>query len=381
MTGLKVTHLSVDRLDETIISRWSALQRANPELQSPYFCPEYTRAVASVCDNVEVAVLEQGGELVGFLPYQRLTGGRAVPVGNRLTDYQGIISTDDLTLNPEQLLRSCRLQSWDFSNLLASQSAFSRGHVIRASAPYLDLSQGFEAFLENPNRAGSSRIKDIMRRGRKLAREVGPIRLESPTEDPHVFETLLHWKRQQYQRTQAPDIFRLPWPRPLLEHIFKATGDEFSGVLSALYAGETLVACAFGMRSFSVLHYWFIAYNPTLPSKYSPGHMLLLEIARTAEESGIQRIDLSKGPEEYKRLFTSGEVEVAEGSIDRRVVPRMMKQSWIRTRERIINSPLHGPARATKRMMRIMRDRLLHSSSFDQPAHEIWNDSSSKEGP
>ncbi len=362
-TELTISRLPADRLDDAQLIRWSALQQANPELRSPYFRSEYTQAVAAVCEGIEVAIFEQHGETVGFLPYQRLRGNRAIPVGNMLTDYQGLICETDVQFDPNQFLRNCDLQAWDFNNLLASQSAFAASHVVRASAPYLDLSQGFDAFLADPQRAGSGRIKDILRRGRKLGREVGPLRLESPTTDQEVFETLLDWKREQYHRTQAPDVFRLSWPRPLLEQIFEAQSDEFAGVLSALYAGDRLVASAFGMRSGDVLHYWFIAYDPTLPSKYSPGHMLLLEIARTAEEQGIRRIDLSKGPEEYKRLFTSGEVEVAEGSVDRGAVSRFVKQGWIRTRERISNSMLYRPARATKRMMRSMRDRLPSASS------------------
>ena len=42
----------------------------NPQLDNPFFRPEFTQAVAAVRDDVEVAVLEIQQQPVGFFPYQ-----------------------------------------------------------------------------------------------------------------------------------------------------------------------------------------------------------------------------------------------------------------------------------------------------------------------
>ena len=78
---------------------WSQIQRDNEELASPYFRPEFTQAVASVRGDVEVAVLEDHGEIVGFFPYQRGRGGVARPVGGRLSDFQGVVARKGVALD------------------------------------------------------------------------------------------------------------------------------------------------------------------------------------------------------------------------------------------------------------------------------------------
>src|SRR5687768_15385075 len=67
-------------LSHVHLERWRALQRENPGLQSPYFRPEFTQAVARVRDDVEVAVFEDQGKAVGFLPFQRCQLNMGKPV-------------------------------------------------------------------------------------------------------------------------------------------------------------------------------------------------------------------------------------------------------------------------------------------------------------
>src|SRR4051812_9415494 len=95
---------------------WAELQQENPLLASPFFRPEYTLAVAAVRDDVEVAVLEEGGRPVGFFPFQRewWAGGRVV--GGRLTDYQGVIARPGLEWDAIELLRATRLSNYKFGH-------------------------------------------------------------------------------------------------------------------------------------------------------------------------------------------------------------------------------------------------------------------------
>src|SRR5690606_28472796 len=102
-----------------------------------------------------------------------------------------------------------------------------------------------------------------------------------------------------------PNILHLPWARQLVEHLRTIEGERFAGVLSALYVGDTLAAAHFGIRTRRVLHYWIPAYNHEL-SRYSPGLLALVELARAASERGIERIDLGTGEERYKLRAATG---------------------------------------------------------------------------
>jgi hypothetical protein len=125
----------------------------------------------------------------------------------------------------------------------------------------------------------------------------------------------------------------------------------FSGVLSALYVGNRLAAVHLGMRSFGVLHFWFPAYDPEL-GKYSPGLVLLVEMARAAAALGIRRIDLGRGNERYKRSLMSGAIPLAEGAVDLRPAAALLQRGWLHMRESLRGSLLHLPARYVVRSIR-----------------------------
>ena len=105
------------------------------------------------------------------------------------------------------------------------------------------------------------------------------------------------------------------WTVALLERVLAARGEAFSGMMSALYMGDVLAAVLLSMRSYGVAHAWFSAYRPNF-APLSPGLILWLELARLYPQLGIRRIDMGKGPEEYKTHLMSGAIDVAEGSVD-----------------------------------------------------------------
>jgi hypothetical protein len=70
---------------------------------------------------------------------------------------------------------------------------------------------------------------------------------------------------------------------------------------------------------------------------------------------GIQRVDLGKGPEQYKLRLMSGAIDMAEGSVDFRPVAGMVRRNWRRAYEWARRSPLRrpllGPGRVLRRMV------------------------------
>jgi CelD/BcsL family acetyltransferase involved in cellulose biosynthesis len=324
------------------VKAWAAMQCANPALDSPFLRPEFTQAVAEVREDAEVAVLEVQQQPVGFFPYQRRRRiGR--PVAGRLSDFQAMIAHPGFRYDPAEVLRACRLSAWHFDHLLVENGAYSPFVWRGAESPFIDLSAGFDGYMQ-ARENGRSLRSEYGQRKRKIEREVGPLRLELDTRNLGVIATCFRWKEQQYLRTSAPNLFAYNWVRDLFAVLLEHTRKEFGVMVSTLYAGSKIAAINFCLRSNDVLHSWFPAYNVEL-ANYSPGTLQWFELIRALPALGIKRIDLGKGPEGFKRRFMSGATQVCEGTVDLRLLPTLVRRVWQGTRDRIRASRLYGPAR------------------------------------
>src|SRR5207237_9704919 len=118
---MQVTPIPGRELGRDLVDRWTELQGSNPLLISPFFAPEFTSVVAAARNDVEIALIQEGGEVVGFFPFQResKTLGRAV--GHPLSDYHGVICASELVFASLERLRACTLVAWAFDHFLVSQ--------------------------------------------------------------------------------------------------------------------------------------------------------------------------------------------------------------------------------------------------------------------
>src|SRR5580765_3729500 len=130
-------------IDSVLLQKWRALQQSNPALENPCFAPEFTQAVAAARNDVEVGIIEDRGEIVAIFPFQRKPGGRGIPVGGIVSDYQGLICRPGFSCDPKELLKACRLISWDFDRLPATQESFKPFHKLCEPSALLDLSSGY----------------------------------------------------------------------------------------------------------------------------------------------------------------------------------------------------------------------------------------------
>ena len=330
---------------------WLRLQRENAELTSPYFCPEFTQAVASARRDVRVCVLEEDGRVVAYFPFQRSLLGAGRPVGGSLSDFHGVIARPETAISVVELLGASRLAYWEFDHLLATQAPFSKHHKALASSPALDLSQGFSSYVNSRRQAGSNRITQLERKARKLEREVGPVRFVTHTADARVLAQVFAWKSDQCRRTGVFDFFQLTWTRELVDRILSEDTPHFAGRLSALYAGDQLLAAHMGMRSDRVWHWWFPVYDHA-SGKYSPGGILLLRVAEAAAADGALALDLGKGDDPYKQSFADFDVPLAEGCATRRSVRAGLRRLRERTDHFARTSPFTRPIRPALRTVR-----------------------------
>lgn len=309
---MKIAVVPAAELDAGLTAAWERIVSDAPGLASPFFRPEFIRALATVRD-VRVAVLEDGRQSRGFFPFeQRWKLGR--PAGDPLSDFHGVIAPPGLDYGAAELVRGCGLASWRFNHLLAPGPSFGQWTQNAVPSPYLDISQGFEAYQTAKTAEGSHEVRRVLQSARTAQRQAGPLRFVYHTADRAVFESLIQWKSEQYRRTGADNAFDAPWVVPLLRRIHETQHDDFAGILSALYFGDRLAAVHLGMRSRHVFHYWFPAYHPTFAS-HSPGRICLLELVRAAACRGLRRFDLGKGTEDYKLRLASAADAVFEGTV------------------------------------------------------------------
>jgi len=351
---MKVDRVRPSELAEDDIELWSELQRSDAPLDSPFLRPEFAQAIGAVREDAEVAVIHDSTDTLGFFPYQRTRWGRGRPLGAPLSDFHGPSLRKTAEIAPKDLIRKCGLRHWHFDHLPAVQAGFRPSVRATAESRYIDLSEGFDAYCTARREAGSRQMTEAARKQRKLEREVGELRFEFHTSDSQVFERLLAWKSEQLQRMGGYQVLRFGWVVELLDRLRNVQSDDFSGVLSAVYAGETLVGVHLGLRTRDVFHVWFPTYNSAF-SKYSPGAILLIELARSCGSKGIERIDLGKGDERYKSSFGSAAIELVEGSVDCDPLSRALSNSWFAARDLSRQAHLKRVSKRAKQVFRQFR--------------------------
>ncbi len=376
------TTVALAGLGAHLVARWSELQALDPTLSSPFFRPEYHVLIDTACraatttradgppggpaaptppnppnppnpanpaipaippGPVEVVVQFRGDDPAtptAFLPFQRhpVDPRIGLPAGQPLTDHQGIIAVVDgaaAPVDPAPFLRSAGLHTWRFDHVPVTQRGFASSTATTERSPVIDLGDGFDEYAA-ANRA--ARIEQ--RTHRRLEREVGPVRFEPHTEDPGVLARLMAWKSRQYVATGATDLFAVPWCRMFAEQLATTRGDAFAGTVSALWAGDALVAAHLGLRSGPVWHYWIPAYDPAM-GRHSPGTALLLAMARWGAANGVTAIDLGKGDQPYKDRLATSAITLATGAVEIPNAGRDLKRLGRRAADRL------RPARST----------------------------------
>ena len=329
---MKATLYKGSALPPEILEAWRRLQCTNPALASPYFAPGFTQALASVRHDVEVAVIEGIRGVEALLPFQRGRFHFGEPVGGAISDYQGVIALPDYSFDPLQLLDACGLVAWDFNHVVCIQTAFEPFIRDQHHSPIIDLSAGYEAYVKERCDAGTEQIKQCLRQMRRIERDVGPLRFVAHTPDRLVLEQMITWKTQQNLHNGRRDLFSIPWVRKSMEQLHATQMTDFGGLLSALYAGDQLIAVHFGLRSQTIWHYWFPTYDPAF-SKYSPGMILLLKMAESASQQGVKMIDLGCGEHSYKSRLMNGSVRLGKGSVEKPCFATAARRVWTPVRK------------------------------------------------
>jgi CelD/BcsL family acetyltransferase involved in cellulose biosynthesis len=296
---------------------WRKWQQADFRLASPFLAPEFAVAFAKHYEAARVAVLEDETGIVGFFPYEKHPLRVARTLAYNLSDCQAVICSAESSFDPMQLLDACGVAVLEFNHVVGHQlSQFSQaGRVELIPTPIVDLTVGFEEWLRD-KRQKSSRIKQAMRKQRKLDHEIGSLDFEYDSFEPGDLRQLVAWKSAQYVRTGRHNRFADKRFRGFVEELLAIRTDNFQMRLTRLQAGGRKAALCLSLRGPDQLAYWLPTYDPDF-APYSPGTICLLRLIEAGANDGLNRLDLGKGGEDYKQWFKDFDDQVAEGWIQR----------------------------------------------------------------
>ena len=358
---------SISTLTPEMTALWGRWQSEQPLFASPMFSAEFAAAVGQVRDQGEVAVLSDSDGVAGFYPYCR-DGDVAAPFANCLTSLQGVVTRPGVEpaladLKGPELARQCGLRAIQFDNILVAQGAFEPHHATTDDYPFMDLSNGFEAYREERRAAKSDELASALRKTRKIQREVGELQFEFNNPCRDSLDTLLQWKAQQLRARKLVNHLDQDWIGDLFHLLLdRQQGEAAQGILSTLHVKNDLIAASIGVRSRTVLQGWVTAFNRDY-SKYSPGSLLIVQIAQQAESLGIESVDLGRGPEPYKKSFRSSGLPVASGIVETHTFRRVANSVYFQSRDWLKASPFGKLAKRAIDNWKWTASNVLHSKA------------------
>jgi CelD/BcsL family acetyltransferase involved in cellulose biosynthesis len=299
---MRVTVVRPDDLGTAEAGLWLGFQQSMPVGLNPFFSLTYIQAVGRSRDNARVALVEDGGQIVAFFPFEVRAHSIGIPIGFPMNNLQGIIGID-LPLDARWVVRQAGLRGWRFGSVAVEQRALAPFHYAGSVAPCpaIDLTTGDLSHISARNKAR-----------RALEREFGPVTLEWHTADPGEVERMIAWKSRRY--VGASRLFGDPTARSIVAELAETKSGDCAGVVSVLRAGERSIAVHLGLRGPRALAGWFMSYDPEL-SRFAPGMMLWRPLAQAAAEHDVCQIDLGPGQDAYKFELANNSYMVAGGAV------------------------------------------------------------------
>lgn len=345
--------MRVDALPVRLRAAWQAMRDENPSLASPYFTLEFAEILAAHRADTHVLAVSRNGTPAGFLPLHLSRSGVARPIGGPLGDHHGFITTQP-ELDLEAALKQAGFGVLAYHGALADQTTFLKHCDGPPQISWVsDLSAGYEAFMADCAAADAKAMRNIRARLRKLDNLDAEVVFRIDDRRPDALARLIAAKREQYRRTRALDVFVAPWVNHTIQSLFEQRGPHLSGLLSTLEINGELAAAHFGMRSASVLHYWFPVFWPE-HAHLGPGLSLYCEMARSLADDGITQIQMGPGEYDFKRRLGNAGFAIVSGQIQQASLTRTVVAAG-RGLDRLAQSlPLgraaHWPGKAIRRL-------------------------------
>jgi CelD/BcsL family acetyltransferase involved in cellulose biosynthesis len=290
---------------------WTRFQRASPVTSNPFLSLTFTRAVGSFRPSARVAVVEDGGRIQAFLPFELAPYQVAVPIGYPLNDLQGFVGSG-APIDARAVVRKSGLRGWRFLHAPADQHALIPHHYRETvvKCPVIDLSEGYNSYYQSMARSATS--KNVQRKRRSVERRFGPLSLAWATSDQRHFNQLVDWKAGKYGGARR--VFSDPAALSIIKKLAETDADDCRGIVSVMFAGEQPMANLLGLAGPAGLSVWFSSYDPDW-QHLSPGMIMWYFFAEQAASRGVTRIDFGGGQNEYKFRLANNFYPVAGGAV------------------------------------------------------------------
>jgi len=262
-----------------------------------------------------VALVEEGGEVVGACCFEAADGTLAFLGGFEVTDYMGPVALPaiDREAMAKELMAAVAEGEWDRADLrglpegspwisalaaAASDAGMHVGAGQKDVAPFIALPDTFERYLSD---LPPKLRHEIRRKERRLRQEAGDYLIEMSTLDtlPGDMDRFVELHRDspgpkgRFMQAGMEIFFRRLAEAFLPPHVFH---------LAFLEIGEQKVAGAIGFGFGDT----FSLYNSVFDRRFAslaPGMVLVAELIRMAIGSGRRTFDLLKGDLAYKYRF------------------------------------------------------------------------------
>ncbi len=209
------------------------MDRRRSAFHSPFFHPQFVSAVGEINDRVHVAVAYRDCKPIGLLPFEQSSKRLALPVGGFLSNRQGWIASPNERIDFGSLLEQTGLHSYRY-HLLQTESAAHRSLGLERRVAHADMSQGFAGYAEHKKRDGSTVLGRLAQKERKLARELGPLRVVDDYSD-EVFDRMIQWKRIACQKRGVRNILDSTEALHIVRSLANVSSDHFVSRLTQLW--------------------------------------------------------------------------------------------------------------------------------------------------
>jgi len=282
------------------------MRAANPALYSPYFHPDYMRAIGALSKDAFIAVIEQSGETIGFLPFQqRRIGGAARPIGAPMTDYHGLISAAPLNLDMRDILRAANIGAFNMPHQRNIPEGADANNYTDCAVMRLKGYESADMWREERDSSYRRHLKSLRRRIKKIESEQGKRSFIWQSQDPAHFDLLMTWKKKKFSDTGKYDVLSAGWTTELLKGLWKkGPKADLRCELHVMNVDGRPAAMDLGLTDGFTFHSWIVGYDNELHA-YSPGMQLLEALVSEAIKLGYDNIDLGAGLDGYKKHYAT----------------------------------------------------------------------------
>jgi len=308
---MRVTVVRPAELGPSEATLWAEFQQRSPITVNPFLSFTFAQAAGRARSNARVAVIEDGGKIVAFLPFERDALAMGVPIGHPMNDLHGFIESD-APFDARLVVRKAGLRGWRFDHAPAEQQALAPFHYEGATvqAPVMDLRRGYDFYLGS---CSKNFRQTAGRKRRNLERELGPLSIRWDGPDPKAeLQQLIDQKSSKYNGTRV--LFSDPTALRIVEELVTVDNPDCRGFLIVVYGGERPIARLMGTHAHGILNPWFASYDQDL-SRFSPGITMYLALAAEGISRGFDVIDLCSGQDLYKFHLANDSYPVATGAV------------------------------------------------------------------